>query len=54
MTFHGNMQVAVAEARGLVRGSRRLLRRHPTGELERLADILKEYTVPYQLGIGPV
>ena len=52
MSFHGNMQVAIAEARSLVdTGSRVAFFAASAGELERVADILNEYGVPYQLGI---
>lgn len=52
MTFHGNMQVAVAEARNLVEQSNRVVFfAQSSGELERLADIFQEYRVPFQLGI---
>ncbi len=52
MTFHGNMQVAVAEARHLVKqGNRVVFFAQSTGELERLADIFQEYRVPFQLGL---
>ncbi len=51
MTFHGNMQVAVAEARNLVeQGNRVVFFAQSNGELERMADILQEYSVPFQLG----
>ena len=54
MTFHGNMQVAVAEARNLVeQGNRVVFFAQSTGELERLADIFQEYRVPFQLGLEP-
>ena len=54
MTFHGNMQVAVAEARNLVdQGNRVVFFAPSTGELERLADIFQEYSVPFQLGLDP-
>jgi transcription-repair coupling factor (superfamily II helicase) len=54
MAFHGNMQVAVAEARNLVdQGYRVIFFAPSSGELERLADILQEYSVPFQLGIDP-
>ena len=54
MTFHGNMQVAVAEARNLVeQGNRVVFFAQSNGELERMADILQEYSVPFQLGIEP-
>ena len=52
MTFRGNMQVAIAEARTLVEtGNRVAFFASSNGEVERLADILNEYTVPYQLGL---
>jgi transcription-repair coupling factor (superfamily II helicase) len=51
MSFHGNMQVAIAEARSLVeRGSRVAFFAASAGEIERLADIFNEYAIPYQLG----
>jgi transcription-repair coupling factor (superfamily II helicase) len=52
--FHGSMQVAVAEAKTLVEQGNRVAFFAPSlGELERLADILQEYSVPFQLGIDP-
>ncbi len=52
LTFHGNMQVAIAEARNLAEaGSRVAFFAESTGELERVADIFNEYGVPYQLGL---
>jgi transcription-repair coupling factor (superfamily II helicase) len=52
MAFHGNMQVAIAEARSLVEsGSRVAFFAASSGEIERLADIFNEYAIPYQLGI---
>ena len=52
LAFHGNMQVAVAEARTLVEEGRKVaFFASSTGEVERLADILNEYAVPYQLGL---
>jgi len=52
LNFHGNMQVAIAEARNLVEsGARVAFFAESTGELERVADILNEYGVPYQLGV---
>jgi transcription-repair coupling factor (superfamily II helicase) len=51
-SFHGNMKVAIAEARTLVEaGNRVVFFAASTGEIERLADILNEYGTPYQLGI---
>jgi transcription-repair coupling factor (superfamily II helicase) len=54
MTFQGNIQVAVAEARTLVEnGGRVVFFGASTGELERLAEIFQEYSVPFQLGFEP-
>ena len=51
MAFHGNMQVAIAEARSLIEsGSRVAFFAASTGEVERLADIFNEYGIAYQLG----
>jgi len=52
LTFQGNMPVAVAEARNLIQaGNRVAFFAASLGELERLADVLQEYGVPYQLGL---
>ncbi len=52
LTFQGNMPVAVAEARNLIEaGNRVAFFAASTGELERVADVLQEYAVPYQLGL---
>jgi len=52
LTFHGNMQVAIAEARTLVEsGNRVAFFAASAGEVERVADILNEYGVAYQLGL---
>ncbi len=52
LTFKGNMNVAVSEAQNLVRsGNRVAFFAAAVGELERLADVLQEYSVPYQLGL---
>jgi transcription-repair coupling factor (superfamily II helicase) len=52
LTFHGNMQVAIAEARNLVEtGSRVAFFASSTGEVERMADILNEYGIAFQLGL---
>ena len=52
LSFHGNMQVAIAEARTLVEEGRRVaFFAGSTGEIERVADILNEYGLPYQLGL---
>jgi transcription-repair coupling factor (superfamily II helicase) len=54
MAFHGSMQVAVAEAKTMVvQGYRVAFFAPSNGELERLADILREYSVPFQLGLAP-
>jgi len=53
LSFHGNMQVAIAEARNLVEGGKRVaFFASSTGEIERVADILNEYGVAYQLGLA--
>ena len=53
--FHGNMQVAIAEARTLVEsGNRVAFFASSTGEVERVADILNEYGIAYQLGLEQV
>jgi transcription-repair coupling factor (superfamily II helicase) len=52
LSFQGNMQVAVAEARNIVEnGGRVLCFAASNGEIERLADIFQEYSVPFQLGL---
>jgi len=54
LAFHGNVQAAVAEARNLVeQGYRVVFFAQSSGELERLADIFQEYSVPFQLGLDP-
>jgi transcription-repair coupling factor (superfamily II helicase) len=54
LAFHGNIQAAVAEARNLVeQGYRVVFFARSLGELERLADIFQEYSVPFQLGLDP-
>ena len=54
LAFHGNVQAAVAEARNLVeQGYRVVFCAQSLGELERLADIFHEYSVPFQLGLDP-
>ncbi len=54
LTFQGNMQVAVAEAKTLVeQGSRVAFFAPSNGELERLSDVLREYSVPFTLGLAP-
>jgi transcription-repair coupling factor (superfamily II helicase) len=52
MSFHGNIQVAVAEARTLIEaGNKVAFFASATGEVERLADIFNEYGIAYQLGL---
>ncbi len=52
LTFQGNMPVAVAEARNLIQAGHRVaFFAASVGEVERLADILQEYSIPYQLGL---
>ncbi|MBI3209900.1 MAG: transcription-repair coupling factor, partial [Candidatus Solibacter usitatus] len=54
MAFHGNWKVAAAECRTLVEQDYRVMFFAPTaGEVERLADILREYSIPFQLSIDP-
>ena len=54
MAFHGSMQVAVAETKTMVQQGFRVAFFAPSnGELERLADILREYSIPFQLGLAP-
>ncbi len=54
MSFQGNIPLAVKECRDLVERGYRVALFAPTlGELERLADILREYSVPFQLGLEP-
>src|SRR5262245_10087255 len=51
-SFQGNMQMAISEARTLIESGNRVVFFAPsTGEIERLADILNEYGMAYQLGI---
>ncbi len=53
LAFHGSMQMAVAETKTMVeRGYRVAFFAPSNGELERLADILNEYGVPFQLGLA--
>ncbi len=53
MAFHGNLQVAIRESKTLLEAGRRLAFFAPTtGEIERLADVFSEYSVPYQLDLG--
>jgi transcription-repair coupling factor (superfamily II helicase) len=53
MAFHGNLQVAIREAKTLLEAGVRLAFFAPTsGEVERLADVFGEYSVPYQIDLG--
>ncbi len=52
MAFHGNLQVAIREAKTLLESGSRLAFFAPTaGEVERLADVFAEYSVPYQIDL---
>ena len=52
LTFQGNITVAVAEAKNLISaGNRVAFFAASTGEIERLADVLQEYAIPYSLGL---
>ncbi len=52
MAFHGNLQVAIREAKTLLESGNRLAFFAPTaGEVERLADVFGEYAVPYQIDL---
>ena len=53
LAFHGSLQVAVAETKTMVEKGYRVAFFAPSnGELERLADILSEYSMPFQLGLA--
>jgi transcription-repair coupling factor (superfamily II helicase) len=53
MAFHGNLQVAIREAKTLLEAGDKLAFFAPTtGEIERLADIFSEYSVPYQVELA--
>jgi len=53
MAFHGNLQVAIREAKALLDAGVRLAFFAPTaGEVERLADVFGEYSIPYQIDLG--
>ncbi|HYP13123.1 MAG TPA: transcription-repair coupling factor, partial [Bryobacteraceae bacterium] len=52
IAFHNNMQLAISEGRAITeRGGRVVFFAPSTGELERIADVLQEYRVPFQLGV---
>jgi transcription-repair coupling factor (superfamily II helicase) len=49
--YHGNVPAFLAEVGGRVRGGEQVLLTTPTiGELERFADLCREFEVPYRLG----
>ncbi|MEP6716989.1 MAG: transcription-repair coupling factor, partial [Terriglobia bacterium] len=53
MAFHGNLQFAIREAKTLIEAGSKLAFFAPTtGEIERLADIFSEYSVPYQIDLA--
>jgi transcription-repair coupling factor (superfamily II helicase) len=53
MAFHGNLQVTIREAKTLREAGVRLAFFAPTsGEVERLADVFSEYSIPYQIDLG--
>ena len=53
MAFHGNLQIAIREAKTLVESGARLAFFAPTsGEIERLADVFSEYSLPYRIDLG--
>jgi transcription-repair coupling factor (superfamily II helicase) len=53
MAFHGNLQVAIREAKTLLDAGTRLAFFAPTsGEVERLADVFNEYSVPWSIDLG--
>ena len=53
MAFHGNLQVAIKEAKTQLEAGTKLAFFAPTtGEIERLADVFSEYSVPYQIDLA--
>ncbi len=53
MSFQGNVPLAVKESRALVEQGYQVVFFAPSlGELERLADILREYSAPFQVAIA--
>lgn len=53
LAFHGNLQVAIRESRTLLESGVQLAFFAPTsGEIERLADVFSEYSIPYQIDLG--
>ena len=52
LTFRGNVTQAISEARSFAfEGGRSIFFAPASGEVERLADIFKQFELPYQLGI---
>ena len=55
LAFHGNLQFAIKEAKTLIEAGSQIAFFAPTaGELERIADVFTEYSIPYQIDIGGV
>src|SRR5260370_30236773 len=53
LAFHGNLQIAIREAKTLMETGRQLAFFAPaTGEIERLADIFSEYGVPFRIDLA--
>ena len=53
LAFHGNLQIAIREAKTLVETGMQLAFFAPaTGEIERLADIFSEYKIPFRIDLG--
>ncbi|MBM3725009.1 MAG: transcription-repair coupling factor [Acidobacteria bacterium] len=54
IAFRGNMRMAAQEARTLVEQGNRVVFFAPAaGEVERLADVFQEYSVPFQAALSP-
>ena len=53
LAFHGNLQFAIREAKTLLESGIKLAFFAPTtGEIERLADVFSEYSLPWQMDLG--
>lgn len=53
MAFRGNLQIAIKEAKTQLEAGTKLAFFAPTtGEIERLADVFSEYSVPYQIDLA--
>jgi transcription-repair coupling factor (superfamily II helicase) len=53
MAFHGNLQVAIREAKTQIEAGAKLAFFAPTtGEIERLADVFSEYSIPWQIDLA--